>query len=81
MPDLFDRATEHEEWLREMALAAQAQKAPKLPPEHWDRLSARWCEAGKCGERIPDERRRAYPGVRFCVTCQAIREQQERQTR
>jgi phage/conjugal plasmid C-4 type zinc finger TraR family protein len=27
------------------------------------------CE--ECGEAIPDARRQAVPGVRFCVTCQA----------
>ena len=28
-----------------------------------------WCE--ECGDEIPDARRQAVPGVRFCVTCQA----------
>lgn len=78
---MFDRATEHEEWLREMALNAQAQRGPKAPREDWEQHSAKWCEGARCGERIPDERRRAYPGVRFCVECQMRKEQQERRGR
>ena len=53
MTDLFDRATEHEEWLREMALNAQAQKGPQAPPEQWDRLSAKWCEGSSSGSGSP----------------------------
>lgn len=30
--------------------------------------SLRFCE--ECGERIPEARRRALPGVRLCVACQ-----------
>ncbi len=30
--------------------------------------SRRACEV--CGERIPDARRQAVPGVRLCITCQ-----------
>lgn len=38
------------------------------------RLSAKWCEVPGCGERIPDARREAVPGVALCVECQAIME-------
>lgn len=31
-----------------------------------------YCE--DCGSDIPDRRRQALPGVRTCVTCQAIRD-------
>lgn len=31
-----------------------------------------FCE--ECGEDIPEPRRRALPGVRTCVACQAIRD-------
>jgi phage/conjugal plasmid C-4 type zinc finger TraR family protein len=42
------------------------------------RPSAKWCEAPGCGERIPDERRKAIPGVQYCVDCQELKEQQEK---
>jgi phage/conjugal plasmid C-4 type zinc finger TraR family protein len=29
----------------------------------------------ECGEEIPDARRRALPGVRFCIDCQTERDQ------
>ena len=38
------------------------------------RTSAKWCEAAGCGERIPDARRKAIPGVQFCVECQELNE-------
>ena len=31
-----------------------------------------WCEV--CGEAIPEARRRALPGARTCVACQAERD-------
>ena len=33
-----------------------------------ERISLTHCET--CGERIPEARRRAVPGVRLCVECQ-----------
>lgn len=33
---------------------------------------AEWCE--ECGEAIPEARRRALPGARTCVACQAERD-------
>jgi phage/conjugal plasmid C-4 type zinc finger TraR family protein len=33
-----------------------------------------YCE--ECEQRIPEARRRAVPGVRLCVTCQAERDEQ-----
>ncbi len=35
------------------------------------RPAAKWCTGTGCGERIPDERRAAVPGVQFCAECQA----------
>jgi phage/conjugal plasmid C-4 type zinc finger TraR family protein len=77
--DVFDRATEAEELFRSQAIAAQAKKAPKAG--NWDRLSARWCAGAHCGARIPDERRRAIPGVQLCAECQTEKEKRERQRR
>jgi phage/conjugal plasmid C-4 type zinc finger TraR family protein len=34
--------------------------------------AARECD--ECGDEIPEERRRAMPGCRFCVPCQTARE-------
>jgi phage/conjugal plasmid C-4 type zinc finger TraR family protein len=31
-----------------------------------------------CGERIPDKRREALPGVRTCVSCQSARDADRR---
>jgi phage/conjugal plasmid C-4 type zinc finger TraR family protein len=36
------------------------------------------CEA--CGAPIPEGRRKAVPGVRSCVTCQAARDSEDRGT-
>ena len=33
-------------------------------------------QCGACGEAIPERRRRALPGVRTCVACQAERDSQ-----
>jgi phage/conjugal plasmid C-4 type zinc finger TraR family protein len=34
-------------------------------------------ECAECGDEIPEARRRAVPGVRRCVTCQAEADRQE----
>ncbi len=73
MTDIYDQATAAEEQYRAQALAEQAAKM-LAPAGDWRELSAKWCEGGGCGERIPDERRRAVPGVRFCVECQSVLE-------
>lgn len=31
-------------------------------------------ECMECGEEIPEARRRALPGVRFCIDCQSARD-------
>lgn len=62
-----DRAQEIEleEWERR-------QKDALLPAP--TRESAKWCAAPGCGQRIPDARRRAVPGVQLCIECQAWQE-------
>lgn len=35
-------------------------------------------ECVECGEEIPENRRRALPGVKLCVDCQAQRDQSRR---
>ncbi|HDR16431.1 MAG TPA: DksA/TraR family C4-type zinc finger protein [Desulfobacteraceae bacterium] len=38
--------------------------------------SAVYCE--ECGERIPEARRKAIPGVRFCIACQSELEKHQK---
>jgi phage/conjugal plasmid C-4 type zinc finger TraR family protein len=62
-----DRAQEIEieEWER------RQKSAILLNP---DKPSAKWCIAPGCGERIPDARRKAIPGVERCIGCQDLNE-------
>jgi phage/conjugal plasmid C-4 type zinc finger TraR family protein len=78
--DLFDRATEAEERHRDEALRNQAEKTA-APAGSWEIASAKWCRDATCGQRIPDERRRAIPGVVFCVECTERHETKERRGR
>jgi len=65
--DQFDRAQalELEEYERNQARGIMPK--PTRP-------SAKWCEVPGCGKRIPDARRVAVPGVRYCLECQAKNE-------
>ena len=76
MGDVADKAGEAEERFRDDALSKALGKYG--PAADWTRTSAKWCTAEGCGERIPDERRRAVPGVKLCVACQEDRERRER---
>lgn len=66
MVDVFDRAAEREEQLRDDALQAQARRAGITGKTVAD--SATHCTV--CDGRIPAARRRAVPGVQTCVDCQ-----------
>lgn len=48
------------------------QEKGRLPQP--DRPSAKWCTGHGCGERIPEARRRAIPGVQLCIECQELKE-------
>jgi phage/conjugal plasmid C-4 type zinc finger TraR family protein len=63
--DLADRAQVVEEDERAAALARALPPVPARP-------SAQWCET--CGERIPDARQQAVPGVQLCADCQTREE-------
>ena len=64
MTDIFDRASEREERVRENALAeARYQRERERA-----RPSAEACRI--CDEPIPLARRRAVPGVQTCIDCQ-----------
>jgi phage/conjugal plasmid C-4 type zinc finger TraR family protein len=71
MTDVFDRAQEREEEMRQDALAEQARRA-----HLGDRASAKFCE--RCDEPIPQARRLAVPGVQTCVVCQQVLERSRR---
>lgn len=58
-----DRAQELELEEYERNQAKAIMPAPTKP-------SAKWCAAPGCGERIPDARRKAVPGVQLCLACQ-----------
>lgn len=57
-------------------------RAQELELEEWElrqkdailpapaKPSAKWCVTPGCGERIPDARREAAPGVQHCLACQ-----------
>ncbi|VVE59817.1 hypothetical protein PCA31118_00025 [Pandoraea captiosa] len=67
--DDFDRATELEEKFRQAAIDATLTPRTYKPGE-----STAVCQNEACGEPIPDARRKAIPGCRFCVECQNRRE-------
>lgn len=66
--DIYDRASEREAEHREDAIEAQRRRTSAADTTRWDELSKKWC-AG-CGQRIPDGRRKAVPGVQLCIECQ-----------
>lgn len=76
--DLEEQAQELEQQQRDYAI-----RRARGNPLHgnWRRLSKKWCDGPACGERIPDERRRAIPGVKFCVNCKEQQEKRGMQTR
>ncbi len=64
MSDLFDRAQDREQELRDDALAEHFRRSEK---RHVD-ASAERCAV--CGVLIPERRRLAVPGVQTCIDCQ-----------
>ena len=72
MTDVFDRAQaiDQAEW--------EARNLNRLPlPTDWQGLSRMRC-AG-CGQCIPEDRRKAVPGVQLCLSCQTDTEHFEQQ--
>ena len=80
MGDFLDKAQETEEMYLRQALEAQRRRTvgANASASDWKVLSATDCEGEAFGEPIPNERRRAIPGVRLCVECA---ERQERRKR
>jgi phage/conjugal plasmid C-4 type zinc finger TraR family protein len=69
-----DRAQALELAEYERIQARAIQPAPATP-------SAKYCTDATCGERIPEARRAALPGVLYCAACQERREHAARRTR
>ena len=70
MTEIIDQASALEEMMREHAI--QAHRINR------DAVSAVNCE--ECGERLPEARRKAYPGCTMCVDCQGEIELKRKQT-
>lgn len=68
MPDLFDHASGLETQFTEMAIASQLQRAARQPKAQ----SQTHC--AECGDEIPQERREAVAGCRYCTPCQTALE-------
>lgn len=66
--DSIDIANEHAERMLELNLQKVLNKAV-LPAAHT-------CDT--CGVEIPEERRKAVPGVQLCVDCKSIEEQRSK---
>jgi len=66
MTDVFDRASEIEQALRDDAIGEQAHRAGLRGKTFSD--SALLCRV--CDEKIPVGRRKALPGVQTCFGCQ-----------
>lgn len=62
MSDEVERASELETEHREASIAAARQAVGSGP-------AALQCH--RCGDDIPEERRQAQPGCRYCVDCKA----------
>ena len=69
MPDFGDLAQESTElFLRQCFRVLEASRSKYTACN----LTSIFCES--CGSRIPEKRRKAVPGCRFCIDCQADQE-------
>ncbi len=66
--DDFDHASDLEEQYRALAIAAVTRHTRGTAE------SEAFCQSEECGKPIPEARRRAVPGCRFCIECQERRE-------
>lgn len=67
-PEIIDQASALEEMMREHAI--QAHRINR------DAVSATHCS--QCDEKLPEARRKAYPGCAMCVSCQQDEEKRNR---
>lgn len=68
MPDFVDHASRNEAKFTEMAIASQLKRSVQTSQQE----SVQECV--ECGEGIPEERRVAIAGCRYCISCQVERE-------
>lgn len=69
MTDVFDRASDLEQWQRDQAIA--------IAREHEEStVTSLGCH--DCGEEIPEARREAQPHCKRCVPCQSAFEKKGR---
>lgn len=68
--DEIDRANQHEQHLRQLALADQ--RARSKEPAQWIEDGAVWCI--DCGTEINKERLNAKPNAARCIDCQSLHE-------
>jgi phage/conjugal plasmid C-4 type zinc finger TraR family protein len=71
-----DERIEHAEQFYQDLSLLQHRQATAVDPEA---VSAEFGE--ECGNAIPEQRRKAIPGVELCVACKQVQEQQERMYR
>lgn len=64
MTDLFDRASDREQQMRDDALAERARRA------NAGRAAESATHCSECEAIIPEPRRLAVPGVHTCIDCQ-----------
>ncbi|MBJ9516022.1 TraR/DksA family transcriptional regulator [Citrobacter freundii] len=69
MADIIDNASTLEDLQREAALS--------MHRLNHSAVSATHCE--ECGDRLSNERRKAYPGCTMCVSCQGEQELRNKQ--
>ncbi|HHT8226931.1 TPA: TraR/DksA family transcriptional regulator [Citrobacter braakii] len=67
--EIIDQASALEEMMRENAIQAHRLNHSAVSATH--------CE--ECGDRLSNERRKAYPGCTMCVDCQAEQELRNKQ--
>lgn len=68
-PDTLDAASELTQQRIEMAVAAHRLNHSAVSATH--------CK--ECGDRLSNERRKAYPGCTMCVSCQGEQELRNKQ--
>jgi phage/conjugal plasmid C-4 type zinc finger TraR family protein len=72
MPDLFDEAQRVADLHLTEALAAHHRRVDAIRATHGGDA----CD--QCGDEIPERRRQAVPGCRYCIDCQRAIEQGRR---
>lgn len=70
--EIIEQSQVYQERFNQLALQRQLDSMPKGE-------SATECE--NCGDDIPEDRRKAYPGCKRCISCQQQHERDQRNRR